>query len=114
MLKLKNKDLSDAVTALKGFTNNNGTVYAWPLTRQNGLYVVNSYHSEWPLYVYDSSAERWFGNNSTYSTTSSRHLTQCRPQVGPDSIHWMPVDDIRLVVRHGGWVDYCAATLKGN
>ena len=43
------------------------------------LYVVFSYGSHWPLFIYDPEAKVWFENSSRYSNTTSKHRTQARP-----------------------------------
>jgi hypothetical protein len=43
------------------------------------LYVVFSYGSHWPLFIYDSETSTWFENSSRHSVTTSRHRSQARP-----------------------------------
>lgn len=43
------------------------------------LYVVYSYGTHWPLYIYDSLSDKWFENEDRYSTTTSKHRTLTRP-----------------------------------
>lgn len=40
-------------------------------------YVVYSYSSHWPLFVWANG--RWFENNDRYSVTTSKHQSQAHP-----------------------------------
>jgi hypothetical protein len=45
----------------------------------NGDYVVYSYGPHWPLLIYTNGV--WFANKDKRSRTTSRHFSQCRPDV---------------------------------
>lgn len=42
-------------------------------------YVVFSYGSNWPLFVYHYGTKRWFENSDKYSVTTSKHKTKAHP-----------------------------------
>jgi len=42
-------------------------------------YIVFSYGTHFPLYVYDNKSGLWFENNESYSQTTTQHLTYARP-----------------------------------
>lgn len=48
-------------------------------------YVVYSYGTHFPMYIFDYNTEQWFGNNDKYSPSTSRHQSACRP---PNVHHW--------------------------
>lgn len=66
------------------FTGNN--IYArWHssdadhLPERHRRYVVYSYGTHFPMYIYDEDTGMWFGNNDKYSVTTSKHQSACRP-----------------------------------
>ena len=80
MKKIANKDAHKLVTMLEEFKGNN-TFGTW----EHGMcYVVYSYGKHFPMYVYDGISHAWFGNYDKYSTTTSKHMSQCRPRVDDD------------------------------
>jgi hypothetical protein len=77
------------VSKLQPFTNHSGSLTGdyYPSKRQ---YVVWSY-DHWPLYIFDKTANTWFGNSTKFSRTTSKHSTQSMPHIGglyPD-ITWL-------------------------
>lgn len=48
-------------------------------------YVVYSYGTHWPLYLFDAATGVWYGNADTYSRTTSHHANATRPTA---DIHW--------------------------
>lgn len=65
-----------------------------------GRFVVYSYRYTFPLYVYDQIADQWYENHTQFSSTTTRHRTQCRP-TGVTPIQ-LGVRDMEIVARHGG------------
>lgn len=63
-------------------------------------YVVYSYRYTFPLFVYDQIADQWYENRTQFSSTTSRHRSQCRP-TGVIPIQ-LSVGDMEIVARHGG------------
>ena len=63
------------VQAREAFTNSNGQLvgrYETPL-----LYVVYSYGTHWPLFVWDGFD--WYENEERASATTSKHRSQTHP-----------------------------------
>jgi len=59
------------------FKTHNGTLFGdW----QGKLFVVWSYGSHWPLFIYHPDTDKWFENSTKSSVTTSRHRTQARPR----------------------------------
>lgn len=48
--------------------------------RVSELYVVYSYGTHWPLFVYDRVSNVWYENMDKKSGTTSRHRKQAHPQ----------------------------------
>lgn len=63
------------------------------------IYVVYSFGTHHPLFVYDGVAEQWYENMTYASRTTQKHRTQTRPQ-GVDIIP-LHLSDMMYVVRHG-------------
>ena len=73
-MKLPLRKLRDYVKGRTVFTGN--SVYGdWT----NGLYVVYSYGTHHPLFIYSPEEQQWFENSTRYSNTTSRHLSACHP-----------------------------------
>ena len=70
------------------------------------LYVVYSYGIHHPMWVYDEETEQWFGNDSSPSTTTSKHATQTKPDV--DEITMLPTDALDNILDAGSYAEYCA------
>ena len=62
-------------------------------------YVVYSFDTHHPLFVYDGVAEQWYENMTYASRTTQKHRTQTRPQ-GVDIIP-LHISDMHHVARHG-------------
>lgn len=59
------------------FENSNGQLYGtWDTP---DTYVVYSYGTHWPLFVYDNTSSTWYENEDKYSVTTSRHHSQAHP-----------------------------------
>ena len=68
------------------------------------VYVVYSYGSHFPMYIYDAKEQKWIGNKDKYSSSTTRHQSQGRPS---GEIHvWYNTDDMKEVIYHGGLVGH--------
>ena len=63
------------------------------------LYVVYSFGTHHPLFVFDENAGQWYENMTYASRTTSKHRTQCRPN-GEDIIP-LCLNDMKFVEQHG-------------
>lgn len=61
-------------------------------------FTVYSYGSHFPMYVYDYDTERWYGNSSKYSLTTSKHQTIMRP---PIVEQWFPTHELTQIATRG-------------
>ena len=79
----------------------------------NSLYVVYSYGTHFPMYVYDASASVfdgfgsvvskgvWLGNTDKYSVTTSKHQSTTRP----NTVHkWLDTEGLKDVIHEGSYV----------
>jgi|SRR6187399_931186 len=64
----------------------------------NERYVVYSYGSHFPMYVYDSTTGRWYGNSERYSPSTSRHQSSCRPY---EVDEWHPTPRMKAIANYG-------------
>ncbi len=64
------------------------------------LYVVYSYGEHFPMYIYDTRFDKWYGNGGKYSRSTSRHQSQARP-AGVD-IQWLGRSHMQSIVTHNG------------
>lgn len=109
MDRISNSKMHEYTTDYKAFRNNNDTVYAkyeHHVGQDNDLYVVYSYGVHFPMYIYDTSIEQWFGNGDKYSPTTGRHKSLAKPDVG--NMTMLPTEEMSRLIRLGGYIPYCA------
>lgn len=72
-----------------------------PIYSINGAktYTVYSYGNHYPMYVYDRTVDRWYGNSDKSTRTTNRHKKAIKPS---DGVHQY-VDTYRLkaIAFHG-------------
>ena len=107
-MRVSNNKARDYVNGFKEFQGSN--MFAKWLDVGNGrtetnlLYVVYSYGSHFPMYVWDSTEKKWIGNKDKYSRSTTRHQSQGRPS---GEIHvWYNTDDMKEVIWQGGLVGH--------
>ena len=72
------------VRARRGFTASKNRMFGRQLP---GLYIVYSWGTHWPLYIYDDSVDQWYGCNEKHARSTSRHANVCQP-VPCEEIEW--------------------------
>jgi hypothetical protein len=78
-------------------------------TETDKLYVVYSYGSHFPMYIYDPKEQKWLGNSDKYSRSTTRQQSHTRPS----SIYaWYNTDDMKDVIYHGGLVESVIARAR--
>jgi hypothetical protein len=80
--KVANGKCREYVRNMKEFTGNNlfaRYTCATPGTTSEIFYVVYSYGSHYPLFIYHCSTKTWFENEDRYSVTTSKHRSQAHP-----------------------------------
>ena len=103
MARLANTELRGPIKRRNLFKTNSGSVFP---RIEGGLYVVYSYGTHFPMWVYDGRIAQWFGNADKYSRTTSKHQSQTRPDVT------MTMCDTRTLIQiiaWGGYTEYTAA-----
>ena len=76
-MKIANREARKYVEARMPFVGSN-ILGEWTTVRDRRVYCVYSY-KWWLLFLYDEEADTWFENTESYSRTTSRHMSQCRP-----------------------------------
>jgi hypothetical protein len=103
--RVNNKDMGRMVTWREPFKNNNDTCYGqW----RGNLYIVWSYGPHFPIYVWDEEACRWYGNSGKYSSTTSRHQSNARPNPLHGEIIWVETEQLLSVINSGGTAGFVA------
>jgi hypothetical protein len=108
------------VSKCKPFKNSNGQLYghweAGGVAYSDGggmRYVVYSYGKHWPLFVWDDESQCWYGNSDKNSVTTTKHRTYANPsRAVASTIHWLPLEAIRLLAREG-YGALAAARMQG-
>ena len=107
-MRVSNNKARDYVNGFKEFQGSNmqgrwlglGNGREYP----HDVYVVFSYGSHFPMYIYDAREQKWIGNKDKYSRSTTRHQSQGRPS---GEIHvWYNTDDMKEVIWHGGIVGF--------
>ena len=102
-MKIANRDARHYVQRLRPFQGNN--LFATFRTQNNAdgtngpdmWYVVYSYGTHWPLFVYANGV--WYENAARHNTTTSKHRTQSHP-LGSTTL--LSVDQI-MTLADGGF-----------
>ena len=81
MEKIANKNASEFTTNKTEFVGSN-TFGRW----ENGAYVVYSYGTHFPMYVYRGT--QWYENSDKYSVSTSKQQNQCRPDLYGNNAHF--------------------------
>ena len=87
-------DVSSYVNRLEAFRANS----CFGKWTGEDIYSVYSYGEHFPMYVYDASVDRWYGNTDKWSRTTSRHQSKCRPR---ETIHWYNTETMKDIA-YGG------------
>jgi len=72
------------------------------------LYVVYSYGEHFPIYIYDSKRDEWYGNSDKYSRSTSKHQNQAYPS-GVDHNNrfwWCNTNAMQGIIGHGSLQAY--------
>jgi hypothetical protein len=111
-MRVSNNKARDYVNGLKTFQGSN-TFAEWRthgsgddsgLHEHKKIYVVYSYGSHFPMYVYDDQENKWIGNKDKYSQSTTRHQSLLRPS-GVE-IMWLNTNDMQGVINNYGIVGY--------
>ena len=100
-MRVSNNNAIDMVDNLEEFQGSN-TMGKW--IGDENLYVVYSYGSHFPIYIYDKEQGKWIGNKDKYSRSTTRHQSLLRPSKGVEV--WLNTDEIKNVVIHQGIVGH--------
>jgi len=73
-MKIANRKAREFVKKRLVFAGNN--IFSEKLAKG---YVVYSYGTHYPMYVYSTITKTWYSNKDRYSVTTSKHKSQCSP-----------------------------------
>ena len=88
-----------------------------PTNAKRLRYVVYSYGSHFPMYIWDEVTQRWYGNRDKYSITTTRHQRHACPGYSyhdNPSIQWLDTDKMIAIARHGVFATVCHAAAGGR
>lgn len=102
-MRTSNSKARDYVNSMEEFIGSNiySHWYSWD-EGMSRLYVVYSYGSHFPMYIYDDNEDVWVGNQDKYSRSTTRHQSQCRPSGGVDI--WLSTEEMRGLIAEKGLV----------
>ena len=110
-MRVSNNKARDYVEKLEVFQGSN-TFAEWRshgsgddsgLHEHKKIYVVYSYGSHFPMYIYDGQEGKWIGNKDKYSSSTTRHQSLLRPSsVGI----WLDTKEMQGVINNYGLVGY--------
>jgi hypothetical protein len=102
MPKIANRDAREYVQHKQEFEGSN--LYGETLCSQGlpAIYVVYSYGTHFPMYIYEYLTESWYGNNDKRSRSTTKHQSQCSPTYDNDAITWLSTNDMKEVVFRRG------------
>jgi len=111
-MKVANKNARQYVDELKKFegsntfaTNDGGSFAYDVLADRKNLYIVYSYGYHFPMYIYDRQAGIWVGSKDKYSSSTSKHQSQCRPSEPIEC--WLDTaDEMNEYIRCGSMMKY--------
>ena len=56
------------------------------------------------MYVFDYDTREWYANKDKYSSTTSKHQSQCRPRF--EIARKFNTEDLKKLIARGGMVEY--------
>lgn len=104
-MRVSNNNAIDKVDNLEEFQGSN-TFGKW-VSYDEGrtrLFVVYSYGSHFPMYVYDDNEDTWVGNKDKYSRSTTRHQSLLRPSKGVEV--WLDTEELKSLVSNKGIVGH--------
>jgi hypothetical protein len=105
-MRVSNNKAIEYVEKLEVFQGSNtfGKWIKWVTDdKTDEIYVVYSYGSHFPMYIYDKEQGKWIGNKDKYSRSTTRHQSQLRPSsVGL----WYDTEEMLRVVGCKGLLNY--------
>ena len=105
MTRLANAETRGPISRREMFQTNSGTVYPRREGIDGVLYVVYSYGDHFPMWLYDSQINQWFGNQDRWSRTTSKQQNQTRPSM---DVTMCDTTKMHQIIRWGGYTQYIA------
>tara|TARA_R110002020_G_scaffold396011_1_gene606023 strand:- start:889 stop:1347 length:459 start_codon:yes stop_codon:yes gene_type:complete len=110
-MRVANKNARQYVDELKIFEGSNTFAENKVSFDDENLYVVYSYGYHFPMYIYDRQAGIWIGSNDSYSVSTSKQQSQCRPS---GKIHcWLDTaEEMKEYIKCGSMMKYMEIKAK--
>ena len=102
-MRVSNNKARDMVNSLEEFQGSNMFARWLSKAKDNQVYVVYSYGSHFPMYIYDDKEQKWVGNKDKYSRSTTRHQSQGRPS---EVDLWLNTNEMQEVINNYGIVGY--------
>lgn len=98
--RVNNKDSAFYVRNQYEFQGSN--MYGINLEGQNHrTYVVYSYGTHFPMFVWDYNTFEWYENTDRFSRTTSKQQNQCRPEYGIPLTNKFDTDAMKQIATMG-------------
>ena len=98
MIRIANNKARDFVARREEFQGSN-MFGSWLDREGEKLYIVYSYGSHFPMYIYDNDANEWIANSDKYSRSTTRHQSQARPLSSGTDLYWLNTSEMLGVIR---------------
>jgi len=94
---INNRDVRECVMRLEEFKTKTGSIFGeW--NNYGTCFSVYSYSWHFPMYVWDATLQRWFGNSDMYNITTSKHQGIARPS---DVHQWFGTKQMKEIAVRG-------------
>ena len=94
------------------YTTPSPTLPRIPSAAKRVRYVVYSYGTHFPMYIWDEVTQRWYGNRDKYSITTTRHQRYACPGYSYHDdvpIQWLDTGKMIAIARYGVFATVCHA-----
>ena len=118
--RIANKNARQYVNELKDFkgsynknATHNASIFASNIKCYlcKGLYIVYSYGYHFPMYIYDKQTGIWVGSKDKYSSSTTRHQSDCRPSA--EIKCWLDTaDEMTEYIKCGSMMRYMESKAK--
>ena len=102
MPNLSNAETREPIERREIFTTNAATIFP---RKTSNLYIVYSWGTHFPMWVYDGDLNQWFGNSDRYSRSTSKHQSLSRPNA---QIDMCDTATLQQIIAWDSYTEYAA------